>query len=119
MRPEGPEGPFDCPRWTRAQLHEGMRGLSPGQQSWDLPHHAVSTELLRSDGRHLHTHRLVAAQGRDLNTSNSQTLPMCLAFLQIKLHCLQRGISWLERKAARLPVALVCQTRDDGSGFHS
>lgn len=70
----------------------GLAELGP------FPAVQMSTEPLQSDRRHLLTRGLVSAQGCDLNTSDSQTPPKCLAFLWIKLSCLQRGISWLKKK---------------------
>lgn len=67
--------------FERAGRHElgcaGHGALGAGRQSWALPRcgqtHGTSAA------------RLVAAQRCDLNASDSQTPPMCLAFLWIKL----------------------------------
>lgn len=71
--PDGPE--LGC---------AGHGGLGAERQSWDLCTAHASAEPLRQTGGTSVT-RLVSAQRCDLNPTDRQTPPVCLAFLWIKL----------------------------------
>lgn len=90
--------------------------LDPDQQSWHLPHYTNEDGAAVVLQTAPPSTRLVSAQGCDVNGSDSQRPPMCLPKDQTLLPSERH---FLVKKKACLPVALLCQTCDDGPGFHS
>lgn len=117
LRQNRPEVPFDCPRRTRARLCKGTGGVSLRiGRAGTFPAARMSTEPRQTDGR---------TDGTSLRVGWSQLRPVVSILAIVRhSHVPDQALLPLERhflvkKTGCLPVALVCQMCDDGSGSHS